>query len=72
MKPWVFEFFAAPRDLEERFDPEASQRYFDADLDLWASAEPATFDHSRSPGQLKEWYAEYGGGVIVPLRQAAI
>lgn len=32
----------------------------------------ATFDRSRSPGQLKEWYAEYGAGVIAPLRLAAI
>jgi len=44
IKPWIFEFFAAPRDLADHFDPQASQRYFDAYLDLWASAEPAGFE----------------------------
>src|SRR5262249_35433229 len=44
IKPWIFEFFAAPRELLDRFDPKASQRYFDAYLDLWASAEPAGFE----------------------------
>jgi len=44
IKPWIFEFFGAPRDLHERFDPQASQRYFDAYLELWASAESAGFE----------------------------
>ena len=44
IKPWIFEFFAAPRDLLDKFDPKASQRYFDAYLELWASAEPAGFE----------------------------
>lgn len=44
IKPWIFEFFAAPREFLEDFDPQASQRYFDAYLDLWASAEPAGFE----------------------------
>lgn len=44
IKPWIFEFFAAPRELHDQFDPQASQRYFDAYLDLWASAEPAGFE----------------------------
>jgi alkanesulfonate monooxygenase SsuD/methylene tetrahydromethanopterin reductase-like flavin-dependent oxidoreductase (luciferase family) len=44
IKPWIFEFFAAPRELYEHFDPQVSQRYFDAYLDLWASAEPAGFE----------------------------
>jgi alkanesulfonate monooxygenase SsuD/methylene tetrahydromethanopterin reductase-like flavin-dependent oxidoreductase (luciferase family) len=44
IKSWVFEFFPAPHELYERFDPAASQRYFNAYLDLWASAEPAGFD----------------------------
>jgi alkanesulfonate monooxygenase SsuD/methylene tetrahydromethanopterin reductase-like flavin-dependent oxidoreductase (luciferase family) len=44
IKPWIFEFFPAPRELHEQFDPHASQRYFDAYLDLWASAEPAGFE----------------------------
>lgn len=44
IKSWIFEFFAAPEELAQRFDPVASQRYFDAYLDLWASAEPVGFD----------------------------
>ena len=44
IKTWIFELFAAPNDSSERFDAAASQRYFDAYLDLWASAEPAGFD----------------------------
>ena len=44
IKPWIFEFFPAPRELADRFDPAASQRYFNAYLDLWASAEPAGFE----------------------------
>jgi alkanesulfonate monooxygenase SsuD/methylene tetrahydromethanopterin reductase-like flavin-dependent oxidoreductase (luciferase family) len=44
IKPWIFEFFAAPRELGDHFDPQASQRYFDAYLELWASAEPAGFE----------------------------
>jgi alkanesulfonate monooxygenase SsuD/methylene tetrahydromethanopterin reductase-like flavin-dependent oxidoreductase (luciferase family) len=44
IKPWIFEFFAAPRELYEHFDPQHSQRYFNAYLDLWASAEPAGFE----------------------------
>jgi len=44
IKSWVFEFFATPHALLERFDPSESQRYFNAYLDLWASAEPAGFD----------------------------
>jgi alkanesulfonate monooxygenase SsuD/methylene tetrahydromethanopterin reductase-like flavin-dependent oxidoreductase (luciferase family) len=44
IKPWIFEFFAAPRELADRFEPQISQRYFDAYLDLWASAEPAGFE----------------------------
>ncbi len=44
IRSWIFELFAAPAELADRFDPAASQRYFDAHLDLWASAEPAGFD----------------------------
>jgi alkanesulfonate monooxygenase SsuD/methylene tetrahydromethanopterin reductase-like flavin-dependent oxidoreductase (luciferase family) len=44
IKPWIFEFFATPDKLAERFDPAESQRYFNAYLDLWASAEPAGFE----------------------------
>src|SRR5271166_2695166 len=44
IKPWIFEFFGAPHELTVHFDPQASRRYFDACLDLWASAEPAGFE----------------------------
>ncbi len=44
IKPWIFEFFGAPREFDDRFDASRSQRYFDAYLDLWASAEPAGFE----------------------------
>jgi alkanesulfonate monooxygenase SsuD/methylene tetrahydromethanopterin reductase-like flavin-dependent oxidoreductase (luciferase family) len=32
----------------------------------------ATFDRSRPPKELGEWYVEYGANVIPPLRQAAV
>ena len=38
IKPWIFEFFAAPGELHERFDAAKSSRYFDAYLDLWSRA----------------------------------
>ena len=44
IKPWIFEFFGAPGEFHERFDAAGSLRYFDAYLDLWASAEPAGFE----------------------------
>ncbi|MGI9146273.1 MAG: LLM class flavin-dependent oxidoreductase [Chloroflexota bacterium] len=44
IKSWIFEFFATPEELARQFDPAASQRYFDAYLDLWASAECVGFD----------------------------
>ena len=44
IKPWIFEFFATPPALVERFDPAASQRFLAAYLDLWASAEPLGFE----------------------------
>jgi len=44
IKSWIFEFFPAPHQLAEHFDPAASAKYFNAYLDLWASAEPAGFD----------------------------
>src|ERR1043165_5841798 len=44
IKPWIFEFFGAPHELYERFDASRSARYFNAYLDLWASAEPAGFE----------------------------
>ena len=44
IKPWIFEFFATPFELVDRFDAAASQRYFNAYLDLWTNAEPAGFE----------------------------
>jgi len=44
IKPWIFEFFRSPQALAQHFDPDASQRYFNAYLELWASAEPAGFE----------------------------
>ncbi|HEX4110956.1 MAG TPA: LLM class flavin-dependent oxidoreductase, partial [Stellaceae bacterium] len=44
IKSWIFEFFPALPYQDGQFDPAASQRYFNAYLDLWASAEPAGFD----------------------------
>jgi len=44
IKPWIFEFFGAPIEFHEKFDAPKSARYFDAYLDLWASAEPAGFE----------------------------
>ena len=44
IRPWVFEFFPTPPEMNVKFDPAVSQRYFDSYLDLWASAEPAGFD----------------------------
>jgi alkanesulfonate monooxygenase SsuD/methylene tetrahydromethanopterin reductase-like flavin-dependent oxidoreductase (luciferase family) len=44
IKSWIFEFFGAPADLARQFDAAASQRHFNAYLDLWTSAEHAGFD----------------------------
>jgi alkanesulfonate monooxygenase SsuD/methylene tetrahydromethanopterin reductase-like flavin-dependent oxidoreductase (luciferase family) len=44
IKSWIFELFAAPEEMAERFDPAASRRYFDGHIDLWVSAEPAGFE----------------------------
>jgi alkanesulfonate monooxygenase SsuD/methylene tetrahydromethanopterin reductase-like flavin-dependent oxidoreductase (luciferase family) len=44
IKPWIFEFFGTPAEFHDRFDAPGSLRYFEAYLDLWASAEPAGFE----------------------------
>src|SRR6188768_61866 len=44
IKPWIFEFFGAPSEFHDGFDASRSQRYFEAYLDLWTSAEPAGFE----------------------------
>jgi alkanesulfonate monooxygenase SsuD/methylene tetrahydromethanopterin reductase-like flavin-dependent oxidoreductase (luciferase family) len=44
IKSWIFELFAAPHELADKFDPAASKRFFDDYLDLWTSAEACGFD----------------------------
>jgi alkanesulfonate monooxygenase SsuD/methylene tetrahydromethanopterin reductase-like flavin-dependent oxidoreductase (luciferase family) len=44
IKSWIFEFFATPAELAQNFEPAASQRFFDAYLELWALAECVGFD----------------------------
>ena len=44
IRAWIFEFFPAPPQTAQQFDPVASQRHFNAYLDLWASAESVGFD----------------------------
>ncbi|HUZ31564.1 MAG TPA: LLM class flavin-dependent oxidoreductase [Xanthobacteraceae bacterium] len=44
IKPWIFEFFATPAELAQQFDPKASQAYFKAYIELWASAEALGFE----------------------------
>jgi alkanesulfonate monooxygenase SsuD/methylene tetrahydromethanopterin reductase-like flavin-dependent oxidoreductase (luciferase family) len=44
IKCWVFELFAAPTELAQRFDPAVSQRHFNSYLELWATAEGAGFE----------------------------
>jgi alkanesulfonate monooxygenase SsuD/methylene tetrahydromethanopterin reductase-like flavin-dependent oxidoreductase (luciferase family) len=44
IKSWIFEFFATPHELAQHFDPVASQRFFDAYLELWTLAECVGFD----------------------------
>jgi hypothetical protein len=44
IKPWIFEFLATPAKLAQHFDPKASQAYFKAYIELWASAEARGFE----------------------------
>jgi len=44
IKPWIFEFFPAPHELEAQFDAKRSAAYFNAYLDLWTGAEPLGFE----------------------------
>jgi alkanesulfonate monooxygenase SsuD/methylene tetrahydromethanopterin reductase-like flavin-dependent oxidoreductase (luciferase family) len=39
IKPWVFEFFPAPREPGATTDPQRSADYFNWYLDLWPRAE---------------------------------
>ncbi len=44
IKPWVFEFFPAPREPGATEDPQQSAGYFNWYLDLWPRAEPLGFE----------------------------
>ena len=44
IKPWVFEFFPAPREPGATEDPQQSADYFNWYLDLWPRAEPLGFE----------------------------
>lgn len=44
IKSWVFEFFGAPPELAETFDPKRSAEYFNGYLDLWPRAEDLGFE----------------------------
>lgn len=44
IKPWVFEFFPAPREESVVSDPQRSLAYFNRYLDLWPRAEPLGFE----------------------------
>ncbi len=44
IKPWIFEFFPAPREPGATDDPLQSADYFNWYLDLWPRAEPLGFE----------------------------
>jgi len=44
IKPWVFEFFPAPREPDAITDPQRSADYFNWYLDLWPRAEPLGYE----------------------------
>jgi Luciferase-like monooxygenase len=44
IKPWVFEFFPAPREPGATTDPQRSADYFNLYLDLWPRAEPLGYE----------------------------
>jgi len=44
IKPWVFEFFPAPREPAAAADPRRSADYFNWYLDLWPRAEPLGYE----------------------------
>jgi alkanesulfonate monooxygenase SsuD/methylene tetrahydromethanopterin reductase-like flavin-dependent oxidoreductase (luciferase family) len=44
IKPWVFEFFPAPREPGATGDPQVSADYFNWYLDLWPRAEPLGYE----------------------------
>ena len=44
IKPWIFEFFPAPREPDVAGDPRQSADYFNWYLDLWPRAEPLGYE----------------------------
>ena len=44
IKPWIFEFFPAPREPGATDDPQRSADYFNWYLDLWPRAEPLGYE----------------------------
>jgi len=44
IKPWIFEFFPAPREPGATEDPRLSADYFNWYLDLWPRAEPLGYE----------------------------
>lgn len=44
IKPWIFEFFPAPREPGDAADPRRSAEYFNWYLDLWPRAEPLGYE----------------------------
>jgi alkanesulfonate monooxygenase SsuD/methylene tetrahydromethanopterin reductase-like flavin-dependent oxidoreductase (luciferase family) len=44
IKPWIFEFFPAPREPGATEDPQRSADYFDWYLDLWPQAESLGYE----------------------------
>jgi alkanesulfonate monooxygenase SsuD/methylene tetrahydromethanopterin reductase-like flavin-dependent oxidoreductase (luciferase family) len=44
IRPWIFEFFPAPREPEVAADPRRSADYFDWYLDLWPRAETLGYE----------------------------
>ena len=44
IKPWIFEFFPAPREPDATGDPRRSADYFNWYLDLWPRAEPLGYE----------------------------
>jgi alkanesulfonate monooxygenase SsuD/methylene tetrahydromethanopterin reductase-like flavin-dependent oxidoreductase (luciferase family) len=44
IKPWIFEFFPAPREPDATTDPRRSADYFNWYLNLWPRAEPLGYE----------------------------
>jgi len=46
IKPWVFEFFPAPREPSTTADPQSSADHFNWYLDLWPRADLLGYEGS--------------------------